>query len=390
MVEVPEPTAQALAYYYVRNWLWLADLAMGFVVPALFLFTGWSARIRDFAFRVSSGRALRILVYLLVYGTITFAMGLPLAYYGEFLVEHQFGLSNQTNAKWIADTAIGFGVAMLVMYVVVLGIYRLLARSPRRWWLYAGLAAIPFVVFLFMVGPIWVAPLFNKYGPMQDKALETKILALADRAGIEGSRVFEVEKSVDTKTTNAYVAGFFATKRIVLWDTIVKKLEEPQLLFVMAHEMGHYVLGHMWQLILANCALIMLALYAAHRISHGLIRRHQARFGFERLDDIASWPLVMLVAALVSLAASPLYNGLSRYAEHEADRFGLEMTQDNRAAATAFVRLQADNLAIPRPNPVLHWLRGNHPTLAERIEFANAYRPWEKGEPLKYQELIRR
>lgn len=390
MVEVPEPTAQALAYYYVRNWVWLAGLVMGLVVPALFLFTGWSAKIRDFASRVSSKWPVMVLVYLLAYTGITFAIGLPLAYYDEFMVEHQFGLSNQTHAKWIADTLIGFGVGMVVTYVIGLGIYRLLKRSPERWWLYGGLAAIPFVVFLFMVGPIWVAPLFNDYGPMQDKALEVKILALADRAGIEGSRVFEVNKSVDTKTTNAYVAGFLATKRIVLWDTIIKKLDERQILFVMGHEMGHYVLGHMWQLILFICALIMLSLYAAHRLSHGLICRYQARFGFERLDDIASWPLITLVAGVVFMLASPLFNAFSRHVEHEADRFGLEITKDNHAAATAFVRMQVDNLAIPRPNPLLHWLRGNHPTVAERIEFANTYRPWERGEPLEYQGHIKR
>lgn len=389
MVEVPEPTAQALAYYYVRNAVWLAGLLVGLLLPALFLFTGWSAKIRDVARRASSKGPVTILVYLLIYSALTFLIGLPLAYYDEFVVEHQFGLSNQTHAKWIADTLIGFGVGMVITYVIVLGIYRLLKRRPRRWWLYGGLAAIPFVVFMFMVTPIWIEPLFNKSGPMQDKALETRILALADRAGIEGSRVFEVEKSVDTKTTNAYVAGFFGTKRIVLWDTTLRKLDEPQLLFVMGHEMGHYVLGHMWELILFICAIIMLSLYATHRLSHGLIRRFQSRFAFDRLDDIASWPLVTLVATIVVMAMAPLFNAFSRYEEREADRFGLEITKDNHAAATAFARLQADNLAISRPNPILHSLRGNHPTIAERIEFANSYRPWEKGEPLKYQGHIK-
>lgn len=389
MVEVPEPSAAALAYYAVRNWVWFAGLVAGLAVPALFLFTGWSARIRDIARGVSTKWPATIFVYVLVYGTLTGLVSLPLAYYEEFVVEHRFGLSNQTLAKWMTDTLIGFLVAMVVLYIVVLGIYALLRASPRRWWFYAGLAAIPLIVFMVMVGPIWVAPLFNKYGPMQDKALEAKILALAGRAGIEGGRVFEVDKSVDTRTTNAYVTGFFGTKRIVLWDTILKKLDEKEILFVMGHEMGHYVLHHMWQVTLALCALIMLALYGVQRICHGLIRRFQPRFGFERLDDIASWPLVTLVATAVALVASPAVNGFSRHVEREADRFGLEITRDNRAAAMAFVKLQADNLGIPRPNPILHWLRGNHPTLAERIEFSNTYRPWEKGEPLRYRDAFR-
>ena len=100
--------------------------------------------------------------------------------------------------------------------------YLLLKKSPRRWWLYTALALIPFTIVGNLVAPVWIAPLFNQFEPMQDKALESRILALADRAGIEGSRVFQVNKSVDTKTLNAYVAGLFGTKRIVLWDTTIR------------------------------------------------------------------------------------------------------------------------------------------------------------------------
>ncbi len=253
-----------------------------------------------------------------------------------------------------------------------------------------GLASVPLVVLLFLVTPIWIEPLFNKSGPMKDKALETKILALAERAGIEGGRVFEVEKSEDTKKLNAYVTGFFDTKRIVLWDTIIKRMDEDELLFVMGHEMAHYDLGHVWTSIVVICALILLSLYATHRLAHRLIDRHRARFGFDRLDDIASWPLVSILVSLVFIVALPVANLYFRHGEHEADRFGLEITQDNDAAARAFVKLQATNLAIPRPNPILHAIRESHPTVAERIEFANTYRPWQSGEPLKYREHFRK
>ena len=122
-------------------------------------------------------------------------------------------------------------------------------KSPRRWWLYTSALAVPFIILIVLVQPVWIDPLFNRFGPMQDKALEAEILALADRAGIEGGRVFEVAKSEDTKALNAYVNGFGSTKRIVLWDTIIKALDRRKLLVVMGHEMGHYVLDHLWQLI---------------------------------------------------------------------------------------------------------------------------------------------
>ena len=151
---------------------------------------------------------------------------LPLDYYEGFVRQHAYGLSNQTRGKWWSERSRARSSACVVVGVLFLWVpYLLLRKSPRRWWLYTAAAAIPFIVVL-LVTPIWIAPLFNKFGPMKDKALETQILALADRAGIEGSRVFEVNKSVDTKTLNAYVAGFRQTKRIVLWDTIIAALDD--------------------------------------------------------------------------------------------------------------------------------------------------------------------
>src|SRR5262249_34389450 len=158
--------------------------------------------------------------------------------------------------------------------------YLLLRKSPRRWWLYTAIVAIPFIVVANLIAPIWIAPLFNRFGPMQDKALEARILALADRAGIEGSRVFEVNKSVDTKTLNAYVAGLFNTKRIVIWDTTIARMNDRELLFVVGHEMGHYVLGHVWQLIFLSAVLILVLLYAAYRTVGAVIGRNSGRFGF--------------------------------------------------------------------------------------------------------------
>jgi Zn-dependent protease with chaperone function len=251
------------------------------------------------------------------------------------------------------------------------------------------LLAIPFLTLSILVAPIWIDPLFNKFGPMQNKELETKILQLADRAGIEGGRVYEVAKSEDTKTVNAYVTGFGATKRIVLWDTIIAKLNEDELLFVMGHEMGHYVLGHVWKSILFFSLLIIVTLYAIHRTAGWLITRYQGRFGFTELSDIASLPLIILLFSAYFLIISPIALAYSRHNEHEADRFGLEITRNNHAAATAFVKLQEENLAVPRPNILVKLWQASHPPLGERIDFANEYRPWERGEPLRYAHLFR-
>ena len=195
---------------------------------------------------------LTVGLYVVLYLAIVFVIDLPLAYYEGFVRQHAYGLSNQTLAKWLGDSLKGLAVEMAVGFAFAWVPYLLLARAPRRWWLYTALLSVPFLFVTVLVKPIWIDPLFNDFGPMKNKALERSILDLASRAGIEGSRVFEVDKSVDTNAVNAYVTGVFGTKRIVLWDTLIARLDEKELLFVMAHEMGHYVLGHVVRSILLS------------------------------------------------------------------------------------------------------------------------------------------
>jgi Zn-dependent protease with chaperone function len=172
----------------------------------------------------------------------------------------------------------------------------------------------------------------------------------------------------------------------VLWDTTLAKLQRDEVLFVMGHEMGHYVLGHVRKSILLASAVMLLTLYAIHRAAGRVLARCRGRFGFDQLADVASLPLLLLFfqAALVVLA--PPLNAISRHYEHEADRFGLELLRQNHAAATAFVKLQRENLSNPRPGWVHKLWRASHPPLAERIEFCNAYRPWAVGQPLRYAD----
>jgi STE24 endopeptidase len=388
-VPVPEPSEKALQYHRSGNWLWLFNNLWGWAIPLLFLFTGFSARLRNVARRIGNRWFFVIGVYFALFSVITWLIDLPLSYYAGFVREHAYGLSNQTFGKWFGDQVKGLliGIVMGVLFLWVP--YLLLKKSPQRWWLYSGLLAIPFLFLLILVQPIWLDPLFNDFGPMKDKALEQKILSLAERAGIEGGRVFEVNKSADTKMLNAYVTGFGNTKRIVLWDTTIAKLSEPELLFVMGHEMGHYVLGHVWKLIFFFAAVILLTLYLIHRTAAWLLAKYGQRFGFTELSDIASLPLVILLFTLYLFIVSPLVLTFTRSIEHESDQFGLEITQNNRAAATAFVKLQEENLGVPRP----HWLyklwRQSHPTLGERIDYCNSYRPWEKGQPLAFSHLFK-
>lgn len=393
VVAVPAPTPLALRYYRTGNRWWVVAVLWGFAVPAVLLFTGAAARLRSLANRLAGGGAgwrwvPALAIFFALYSLVIFIADLPLAFYLGWVRQHAYGLSNQTLGKWTADAAKALLVGLLGGAAVVWMPYLLLRRSPRRWWLWCGLAAAPFLCFVMLVSPIWIEPLFNRFGPMRDKGLEARILALAERAGVPAERVFEVEKSVDTKRVNAYVTGFAGTHRIVLWDTLVDRLEDREVLVVMGHEIGHYALGHVALGIALTSALVLAGLWAVHRTAGGVLRRFGGRFGFGSLADPASLPLLALLLNLFGLLAQPAALAWSRHEEREADRFALELTRDNVACGGAFVKLQTENLSNPRPGPLYVMMRASHPPIAARVAMCNEYRPWAEGRPLRYGDRM--
>ncbi len=388
-VPVPEPSALALRFYRTGNWLWAFDEVWTLAVLALLLFTGASAAIRNLARRIGRHWVLTIAIYAVLWTGLLYLIDLPLAYYQGFVRLHAYGLSNQTLGRWFGNSVKTVLVAMAGGFLFTWVPYLLLARSPKRWWLYTTILAVPFMFFVMLIAPIWIDPLFNAYAPMKDRALESKILDLAARAGIDGGRIYEVDKSRDTKAVNAYVKGFLGSKRIVLYDTLLQKLDDKEVLAVMAHEMGHYVLGHVTRTILLSTIVILISLFAVDRLGRRLIARFQGRFGFDRLSDVASVPLLLILMQVMSLLLSPVALAYSRGQEHEADRFALELTRTNRSAALAFAKLQEENLSNPWPGPFYTLWRSTHPSIGERITFCNQYHPWTEGRPLVYEHWFR-
>ena len=376
----PSPVAEAMQYYRSGNWLWVINRLWALIVPGLLAFSGFSARLRNLARRLGRGWFLTIGLYMIMFLAIMYVIDLPLSYYQGFVRQHAYGLSNQTLARWLRNSFVRLAVEMAVAFALIWVPYLLLARSPRRWWLYTAILSVPFLFVTMLVVPVFYDPLFNEFGPMKNKELERSILALASRAGIEGSRVFEVDKSADTKAVNAYVTGFWQTKRIVLWDTLIKKLDEPELLVVMGHEMGHYALGHVVRSILMSSIVTFVGLFLVDRLGRWLVRRYRDRLGFDNLADIASVPLMMMLLEAAFLVLSPVGLAYSRYQEHEADRYALDLTRSNHAAGTAHVKLLTENLGNPRPGLFYKIFRASHPSAGERIDFANSYHPWRADE----------
>jgi Zn-dependent protease with chaperone function len=376
-------TPESRAYTAERRRLAFLDPLVSILVALLLLATGLSARFRDIAARVSRRRYLQVLVYLALFSVVTWLIGLPLEWYRDFALEHRYGLSTQGFGAWFGDSAKGvaIGIVMLGVLPVMWLVYMALKSSPRRWWLRLALGTIPFMMLFMLLQPLVIEPVFNKFKPLANVELRNRIVALAERAEIPGRKVLEADKSKQTTKYNAYVSGFGASQRIVLWDTTLKGMQEDEILFVMAHEMGHYKLGHIWLSILFTGALGFVVFWVGSLAVNGLTARYGPRWGFREVGDLASLPLLLAVLTVVGFLIQPATNSFSRWMERDSDTFGLEMTQANDAAARAFIKLGSQNKSDPEPSAFIKAWLYTHPPLVERVRYAGEYRPWESGQP---------
>jgi len=378
-------TPENRSYSSKRQLLGFLDPLYGIALGLLILFTGLSARMRDVAHRAGTRRYPRVLVYIVLYTLVAFVLGFPLAWYEGFALEHQFGLSNQGFGAWIGDELKGAAVGIFFFGVIPLVAlaYGAIRKSPRRWWLWLGVGTVPVIVIASLIQPLVIDPLFNKFTPLRDQQLKQEILDLAGRAGIPGRNVYEVDKSAQTKKYNAYVNGFGASQRIVLWDTTLKGMTDDEILFVMGHEMGHYVLGHVWQGIIVFSLLGFVVFFGSWVLMNWAVKRFGGRWGFTELHDVASMPLLTITLSLASLVVQPAANSFSRHIEHDSDIFGLEVTRLNDAGARAFIKLGSQNKSDPEPSALVEFFQYTHPPLIERVRFATEYHPWTEGKPSK-------
>lgn len=387
-IGVPEASSKAMSYYQSGNILWMLQWVFALIIPLLILMTGCSGKLESIAKKYGKNWFLSIVIYLALFIGLYQLLNLPLDYYSNYVREHEYGLSTQTFRRWLANyskmTLLGFVISAAFIWIF----YLLLKKSPRRWWIYSSIVGVGISFIMNFAYPIWIDPIFNQIGPLKDKQLEKNILELASRAGIEGSRVFEADKSQDTTTGNAYVVGMGSTQRIVIWDTAIKANSKESLLFLVGHEMGHYVLNHGWLLMGGLSIFFFLIAYLIYKVTNCLLPHCQKRFGFQHLYEIASFPLILFLVSFFILLSTPLYNSFSRYIEREADRFGLEITRNNEAAATLFANAVHDHLVNPHPGVIYKIWRSHHPSLGDRVGFCNEYRPWETGSALKYDSYF--
>jgi Zn-dependent protease with chaperone function len=281
----------------------------------------------------------------------------------------------------------------VIFTFAVWGVTSLIRKSPKRWWFYTALIAVPFVVFLIFLSPLVFDPLFNHFTPLDQThpQLVDAIEKITARAGenIPRDRIFLMDASKKVTTLNAYVTGFGPSKRIVIWDTTIKNASTPETLFVVGHEMGHYVLHHIVIGIIATAAGLFIGFYLLYIIANWALARFQQRWHMRELWDWAAVPMLLLIFSILSTISQPIGSAFSRTLEHNADIYGLEVTHginanSQEAAAHAFQVLGELSLSYPYPNKFVVFWYADHPPINERVPFAHSYDPWGKGEQPKY------
>lgn len=389
------PDRYQKAHRLNRSYFWYRLLSFVYALAILYflLQLKLGAKIRQFAESISARHFVQALIVTPLLFITLALFQLPADGYVHRL-STQYGLSIQGWPSWFWDWMKEQCVTILAATIFVWLLYAIIRKSPRRWWLYFWAASLPIAAFLVFLQPLLIDPLFHRFEPLaqKDVALANSLSIMAQRAGedIPVTRMFWMEASEKTTTLNAYVTGFGASKRIVVWDTTLKKLDTPQIVFVAGHEMGHYALQHIAKGFGLAALFLLVAFYLGFRLSDRVIMRDSKRWEIRGTHDIASLPFLLMLLLVFTFLSSPLVNGISRYFEHQADQYALEITHGlipdaGEVGAQSFQILGEIGLSDPDPNPLNVILFYDHPPVSDRVQFCLAYDPWSQG---KLPELV--
>jgi STE24 endopeptidase len=383
---------KAVSYSRAGYTLYFLSYAVIILVLLLILRLGYAARLRDLAESVSDKRWVQCIVFVPLLILITNLFDFPISVYWHVL-SLRYEQSVQRWGSWLLDylkgTALSVGLTILLAFLLSLA----MRKSPRRWWFYFWLAALPIVLFIVFVSPWFIDPMFNKFEPLANEhpQLVSAIANLTQRAGvpIPPNRMFLMRAGEKTNEINAYVTGVGASKRVVVWDTTIRKTTTDEALFIVGHELGHYVLGHVTRGLLFFSLALLLALYLTFRGLHWALHRWGAGWKIYGPEDWASLVVLILILQILAFISSPIANGFSRMQEHAADVYGLEVIHgiipnSEEVAAHAFQMLGEIDLSDPNPPPFITFWLYSHPPLADRLVFAHSYDPWSKGGSPKF------
>lgn len=365
-----QDTPLARRYNRIRRHLGIADLALGLLLLLALLLTGWTAGLRDLAFKgASENYALAVFFYVLLLSVISKLLGLPLDVY-SFRLEHQYQLSNQKLRSWVWDQVKGWLVGLVIAVVLVELVYTIIRWSPDNWWLIAWAAFVVLFVFFAQVAPVVLFPLFYKFKPLEDEDLKARLVRLSERAGTRVRGVYEWKLSEKSKKANAALTGLGATRRIILADTLLAHYTPEEIEAVLAHELGHHVHRHIFKAIVVEAGITFVGFWAANQVLRYAMA-HSAMF--TDLHDFANLPLLALVSTVLSFLLLPALNAYSRFNERQADRYCFRALPDVGPFISSMNKLAEQNLAERNPSGFVEWFFHSHPAISKRIAAAEAW-----------------
>lgn len=360
--------AQSDAYFEGGYWLILWGTLVALLSDGIILRSGVSARLRDWAERVTRRRFLQAMVWTAPYVVAGAILTAPWVYYTQYVREKSYGLLTQDFGPWLSEAGISFAVNLVVMMIALPLVWWGIRASPRRWWLWGAGAAAAFMAVIVAVSPVFISPLFNDYTEMQGGAMRDRIVAMAQSQNVPAEHIYVFDQSRQHKRISANVSGLGPTIRISLNDNLLERTSPPEVAAVMGHELGHYVLNHIWKLLAMVVALFVAMFWLAWRAVPWIIGRWGGRWQLRGVDDLAALPVYFMVLNIAGMMMTPLFNNMVRYNESAADAFGLDVAREPDGFANVAMRLSEYRKI--EPTRLEEFLFYDHPSGATRVRMA--------------------
>jgi len=366
LAQIPaDARARSDAYFEGGYWMILWDFLYGTVLLLLVLNLGWSAAMRNFAERVTRFKPVHTIVYWVQYMILTTILGFPLGVYEDYLREHKYGLATQTFGPWLGDQFKGLLVNLVLGVILAVVLFGIVRRLQRTWWIWGAVVTLCFLILVVLVAPVYIVPIFNKVTRLDDPKVTQPILSMARANGIPAHDVFEIDASRQSTRMSANVSGFAGTMRITLNDNLLRRGSLEEIQAVMGHEMGHYVLHHIYKDILFFGVVIVIAFALLQWSLNWSLQRWGEKWKIRGIGDTAVLPLVVLLVSVFGFVTTPILNTHTRTEEGEADMYGLNASRQPDGFAQAAIHL--GEYRKMNPGPMEEYIFFDHPSGRNRI-----------------------
>jgi STE24 endopeptidase len=364
----PEEKERSDSYFEGGYWLQLWAVLVAVAVAWILLASRLSLRMRNLAERVSRRKPIHTLVYVAEYMVITYVVIFPFTVYRDFLREHQYGLATQSFSAWLSDQLIELSIEAVFLGILGMAVYGVIRRAPRTWWRWASALSVLVLMVIMLITPVYLLPLFNDYKPLEQGPVKEAVLSMARANGVPADEVYWYDASRQTTRIGANVSGFMGTMRISVNDNLLKRGTLADVKAVVGHEIGHYVLGHVYET-LVYVGLVLAGGFAfIYWASQRVLAGKGVRWGVRGVGDVAGLPLLMALLSVYLFAMTPVLNTIIRSNEAEADIFGINAScEPDGRARTAM--MHAEDRKVD-PGPLEEWIFFDHPSARARVHMA--------------------